>query len=242
MYIKYNCEYLLDFTYSCTENDESPCLNCFACKERAWGFKESRFQKIDIQFLYKIIFPFINASYSTHSISLDKVRDALSEGQLLSKIKCLELLPDISKFNSIALLGGWHGLLAKMLFEYSTSNFNIHTKITNIDLNEKALSMSQAIIHNEGYNVVCADATQYDLSQFDLIINTSSEHMPDTWFDNIAKGSHVLVQSTDFKHLEHINSVYDLDTLSKKFKMTKILYQSEDNFNVYKRFTIYGEK
>lgn len=39
IFYKLNCEDLIPYTYSCTMNETTPCQNCYACEERAWGFK-----------------------------------------------------------------------------------------------------------------------------------------------------------------------------------------------------------
>jgi 7-cyano-7-deazaguanine synthase in queuosine biosynthesis len=39
IFYKLNCEDLIPYTYSCTMNEITPCQNCYACEERAWGFK-----------------------------------------------------------------------------------------------------------------------------------------------------------------------------------------------------------
>lgn len=45
IFYKLNCEDLIPYTYSCTMNEITPCQNCYACEERAWGF--TMLNKID---------------------------------------------------------------------------------------------------------------------------------------------------------------------------------------------------
>lgn len=51
IFYKLNCEDLIQYTYSCTMNEITPCQNCYACEERAWGFK--MLNKIDPLFTQK---------------------------------------------------------------------------------------------------------------------------------------------------------------------------------------------
>lgn len=45
IFYKLGHEDLLPYTYSCTMQPKIPCGNCYACEERAWGFKY--LEKID---------------------------------------------------------------------------------------------------------------------------------------------------------------------------------------------------
>lgn len=39
IFYKMNCEWLIPYTHSCWNLEEGRCGECFACRERAWGFK-----------------------------------------------------------------------------------------------------------------------------------------------------------------------------------------------------------
>lgn len=39
IFYKLKCEDIIPYTYSCTIHQAIPCQNCYACEERAWGFK-----------------------------------------------------------------------------------------------------------------------------------------------------------------------------------------------------------
>lgn len=39
IFYKINCEDIIPYTYSCTSNSEIPCMDCYSCEEREYGFK-----------------------------------------------------------------------------------------------------------------------------------------------------------------------------------------------------------
>ena len=40
IYYKLNIEFLLPYTHSCGSNQEEPCMKCFNCIERIWGYEK----------------------------------------------------------------------------------------------------------------------------------------------------------------------------------------------------------
>lgn len=77
----------------------------------------------------------------------------------------------------------------------------------------------------------------------DIIINTSCEHMDETWFNNIPKGKKICLQTNDyFSNEQHINCCKDLDDAIAKYPMSKTIYTGEIETAEYNRFMIIGEK
>ena len=77
----------------------------------------------------------------------------------------------------------------------------------------------------------------------DIIINTSCEHMDDTWFKNIPAGKTICLQTNDyFSNEQHINCCKDLDDAIAKYPMSKTIYTGEIETAEYNRFMIIGEK
>ena len=77
----------------------------------------------------------------------------------------------------------------------------------------------------------------------DIIINTSCEHMDNTWFKNIPAGKTICLQTNDyFSNEQHINCVAHLDHAVEKYPMSKTLYTGEIETAEYNRFMIIGEK
>lgn len=196
--------------------------------------------------------------------------DSLSENQIQSKIWLVEkLLPIMFEDDGIRaqIWGGWFGfplidlLLDKLEFEY----------IENIDLDDKAIGLFKKIRNLKGYdaeniprmmgtvgNVMDTNIRDWTT---DLVINTSSEHMPP--LPEILKGKGIrsfycmprekykskkkgpcifALQSNNMFHIEdHINCVNDEDELVKNSGLETILYKgSLDMPNGYKRFMVIG--
>ena len=80
----------------------------------------------------------------------------------------------------------------------------------------------------------------------DLIINTSAEHMKEDWFFQIKfkqmdSNPIVAIQSNNmFDVKEHINCVYSIDHMKKKFPMNEILFEGELQLKGYKRVMLIG--
>ena len=76
-----------------------------------------------------------------------------------------------------------------------------------------------------------------------IIINTSCEHMDETWFNNIPKGKTICLQTNDyFSNEQHVNCCKDLNDAIAKYPMSKTLYTGEIETAEYNRFMIIGEK
>ena len=90
---------------------------------------------------------------------------------------------------------------------------------------------------------IVSNIDDHDLSNYDLIINTSSEHMSDDWFDRVPSGCTVAIQTNDFHEItEHINTVNDLTELQEKYKMKEIYYVGVRDCDRYNRFMLIGKK
>jgi hypothetical protein len=80
----------------------------------------------------------------------------------------------------------------------------------------------------------------------DLIINTSSEHMTEEWFNQlrfkqIESNPIVAIQSNNLLSGDgHINCVHSIDHMKKKFPMKEILYEGELQLKGYKRVMLIG--
>ncbi|MFP5518964.1 MAG: hypothetical protein ACLGGX_03620 [Bdellovibrionia bacterium] len=77
---------------------------------------------------------------------------------------------------------------------------------------------------------------------FDLIINTSCEHMTSTWYEKVPEGTLVALQNTDLKHSKHINTCEDLTDLKGMFPLKEIYFEHTLKANENQRFTLIGRK
>jgi hypothetical protein len=170
----------------------------------------------------------------------ENLRDCLSSGQLLSKLWCLEQVSILKtqglKLNRLHHLGCWHGLLSK----YLDSNF-----VTLVETDLKSLNLAGRI--NPKASKVLEDATvyckNYVVEDYDCVLNTSCEHMEDTWITYLNPKTLVIAQSTNFVLGEgHINTKTSLDEFQRSLNLSKVLYCDSLEFPMYDRYMIIGYK
>ena len=174
--------------------------------------------------------------------------------QLESKKFLVDNIPldEISKFKDlkIHLYGGWYGFpLADLLLKKFN---NIHS-ITNIDIDENALALCRRYAHAKNIE----NKIDYKLQDIKepisndtgvrLVINTSSEHMPDLpeliankeYTDNCV----FALQSNNMFHVvdQHTNCKNSLEEFVESTGLTKIWFA--DSYlmpNGYERYTVIG--
>lgn len=176
--------------------------------------------------------------------------DSFSQSQLESKTWLVDILSmmNINK-PQIQLFGGWNGILiTRLLIE----NLNNIIRIHNIDLDEKSIKIfmkyrweTQDRKRLEGTHGDVRTPHRYD-SWTNIVINTSSEHMPD--LPELIKDKDYrsdclfALQSNNMFHIDdHINCVSSEQELVDKSQLNTIKYQGTcDMANGYKRFMVIG--
>jgi hypothetical protein len=81
--------------------------------------------------------------------------------------------------------------------------------------------------------------------RFDLIINTSCEHLEDFagWYRLVPAGQLMVLQSNDyFACREHVNSVADLAAFCAQAPMREVLFAGQRAMRHYTRFMLIGRK
>jgi hypothetical protein len=208
-------------------------------------------QTIDISILSDIA----GACYSQPNIKLESVRDAISDGQLYSKLWLIETLMNNTSKNdlNILIVGGWIALLAKLFYALDCSKNRINS-IISLDIDPNCERFANALLHRENssnnykkFKAITYDMYNFDYSSinFDVVINTSCEHIPniDDWLKKIPDEKLVVLQSNNYKIPEHINCVESIDEFKNKCKsLNKILYSRELNLKIYTRYMIIGIK
>jgi len=197
------------------------------------------------------------------------ITDAFSRSQIKSKTWMIdELLKLQPKYNNIVVIAAWFGQLidafdGKIKFKSARC----------IDLDRESCVISDTVFNakqlkNYKIKAICADVNavelhkngyEWDVENFnehkvykekflpDLIINTSSEHMNDDWFNKLRfkqldSDPIVAIQSNNlFEIDEHINCVHSVDHMKKKFPMKEILFEGELQLKGYKRFMLIGK-
>lgn len=177
------------------------------------------------------------------NLSKEELRDAISDGQLLSKNWIIEKIEDVIELvpfdiKNVAILGGWIGTLALMMFakEYLFS-------ITNIDTDFRANRIAEKINYGFDFNAEAIDMYDVDYSKYDVIINTSSEHIEDIpkWIKLIPENKLVIVQNNNFLDGNgHISCVNNSDELRRILNLRRVLYEGSRTFAMYDRYMIIG--
>ena len=80
-------------------------------------------------------------------------------------------------------------------------------------------------------------------TQINTVINTSCEHMDNTWYENLPMGTFVILHQNDyFENEQHSNCCKDLEEVKSKYPMSEIYYEGELDTNLYNRFMLIGIK
>ena len=80
-------------------------------------------------------------------------------------------------------------------------------------------------------------------AQINTVINTSCEHMDNTWYENLPMGTFVILHQNDyFENEQHSNCCKDLEEVKSKYPMSEIYYEGEIDTNLYNRFMLIGIK
>tara|TARA_B100000768_G_scaffold178237_1_gene193677 strand:+ start:705 stop:1844 length:1140 start_codon:yes stop_codon:yes gene_type:complete len=82
-----------------------------------------------------------------------------------------------------------------------------------------------------------------ELDNINCVINTSCEHMDNTWYENLPTGTFVVLHQNDyFSNEQHVNCCKDIEDVKSKYPMTEIYYEGELDTNLYNRFMLIGIK
>lgn len=193
------------------------------------------------------------ACYAEPSIKLEAVRDAMSKGQLYSKLWLIHSLMNyyVKDNMNILIVGGWIALLAKLMYGLNQSKNRINS-IISLDIDPSCEKFANVLLHRENtldnkkFKAITGNMYEFDYSSvnFDVIINTSCEHIQNIqeWLDKIPNRKTVVLQSNNYEIPEHINIIKSLDEFKSKIKLYKMIYSSELKFDMYSRYMIIGEK
>jgi hypothetical protein len=198
------------------------------------------------------------------------LQDAFSRGQVQSKIWLATELKKIkTDFSMIYFLAGWFGHLRSYL-DIAGINYDmirnididpiackISDQIFNIDKinNYKVKSVELDLTDMSWlYRTGCAyklinyntGAESNEKTTPDLIINTSAEHFHEDWYHKfmnrpLETDPLFVIQSNNLRDIpDHINSVWSLSEMKKKFPMSRLEYEGELQLQGYKRFMLIG--
>lgn len=173
------------------------------------------------------------------------LEDATSKGQLASKVWLSETLSglNVGAFYHGVICGGWYGTLIPILLHWVSVR-----SLTTIDIDESCLDIVPEVVNSAGNRcrifAQAADMHRIDYSEYDLIINTSSEHINSIsgWLSSIPSGKLIVVQNNDLLSAEgHINCKASLEELyDETSQHLNILYSGQMVMPEYTRFMICG--
>ena len=161
-----------------------------------------------------------------------------------NQIKCKTWLVDQicntnTSFDKVLVVGSWNSIL---LYELMKQNSYVGW-YDFLDL-DKAVHTHRDYYFNvnnleKNYNSITIDATEFsDFESYDLIINTSCEHMKPLPTLN---GPLYALQSNNYRSVkDHINCVNSTKELKKQYNITQTIYESELDMGHYKRFMVIG--
>ena len=169
-----------------------------------------------------------------------------SRTQVLSKIWIGETIAKFyNNFENALLIGGWtthHTLFFKNIKIKNLFSIDIDSSInkTAYIFNPNVIIDNKDILNSfdNNNNILINEKIQ----DFDLIINTSAEHMTLDWYNKIKPGTIVLIQSNNMDDQDHINKSIHLGEFLRKYPTSKTFYRGEINFDSYSRFMVFGVK
>ena len=161
---------------------------------------------------------------------------SLRYDQFKCKMWLIHNLSYFIKYHSeIIIVGSWHGLLALML-KYQGYQ-NVYCSDIDREANEVAQFLGVTKWSTEN------DMFEIDYSDYDVIINTSCEHVAfESWLELIPEGKTVALQSTNMPDGDHINPVDTLDDFKKSCEHIVSIVRTDERptGKTYKRFLIIG--
>ena len=182
-----------------------------------------------------------------------RLLDASTQSQMESKLWLATELININiKPKNVALLGGWfaHIITSLLIDELNVNN------VTNFEIDDDAhfisFKFNRRYKETEKYRSIRRNIMIDSLSgvkphkKWDLIINTSCEHMFPMWkfreLNPQLKSSWYVLQSTnDDQYDDHINCVKSSEELADQAQLVDILYSgSKILSNGMKRFMVIG--
>lgn len=165
---------------------------------------------------------------------------------------------------TVVQYGGWYATVAQLLFQ----NFDIK-KYISLEKDMNCVQMADDFNYVQCYNQWQFKSVWQDVDQItyddeasfiigtqnqegnnveiwvqpNLVINTSCEHMDETWFERLPLDTLVCLQTNDyFSNSQHINCVKNVKEAKKKYPMRTVYYEGELDTKLYNRFMLIGKK
>lgn len=195
---------------------------------------------IDYSFIASLIPDVMNALYNDeafNSTNLKELRDAFRIKQMQGKSWLMSQVKNqaLDKEANILVIGSWIGFTSWCLYKLGFSN------ITEVDPDSRLEPLAVWLNRfNKNFTHITDDVNNVDVSQFDVVINTSSEHILDnSWYTRIPSTALVFLHSIDLPADDHPNICRDLDDMVSKYPMN-LLYSGTLDLQQYRRFMMVG--
>lgn len=168
--------------------------------------------------------------------SLTEIRDAISDGQLISKDMVLMKL-ETTHFHRGLVVGGWFGVLAHMVAAY-------HDRpVDSLDLDQHATKVAGRVLGKRG-TAIQGDALAFDYKGYDLVINTSTEHFTQPlseWVKGLKKGTHVVLQNnSDSSIPDHVQCFATHEEFRDSLGLSYVEESTTIRFPQYLRHMVVG--
>ncbi len=185
--------------------------------------------------------------YRRHPEKIGDYIKSVSPKQIQCKQWLLKELRRVPRdFKNIQLYGGWYGY---PLIDMLDRAYNLET-LTNIDCDKFATSVCFNFKNYFNHKFVKTSTRNLKITggiykDIDLVINTSSEHMPDlpelTKNKSYRESCIFALQSNNMFNLEeHTNCVNSHEELAQKSGLNKILYSGKMTLDNYERYMVIG--
>lgn len=103
--------------------------------------------------------------------------------------------------------------------------------------------LQQGIISQEDKQNAYDNFGWKHMSNINLVINTSCEHMNNEWFENLPAGTLTVLHQNDyFSNEQHVNCMKDIEDTKAKYPMSEIYYEGTLDTHLYNRFMLIGRK
>lgn len=171
--------------------------------------------------------------------------DAFWSGQIKSKEWLIDNLKNYATEPvTIAIFGGWVGVLASMLFQ---STIPIKS-IISIDIDPEckpiAINMNKAEEISGWFTAVTANMCHVSVTA-DVVINTSCEHLTQeqyaTWLAKVNPNSLVVLQSNNYAIDEHVRTASSLDEFVEQSDID-VIFADQFELPQYTRYMIIGRR
>lgn len=199
---------------------------------------------IDIDKFTKYIPQVMDSALNSRSAEILKhheLRDAFRTNMMASKSWLISKFLDLKLDTSarILIVGGWLGFTSYVLFK------NGYENVTEIDtdsrLEEFSINLNK---DNTKFKHYVCDINEFDSTKFDVIINSSCEHIGDnSWFErDYDKKCIFILQSTNMDYIDHVNKSDSLEDMASKYKLNLIYSDVLSNLGKSSRFMLIGTK